>query len=63
MKMCTADPRSTGQLFELASNPATVMPSASDTTCMIQSTDLPSGALYNYEAYTVSTVDGLKGQP
>jgi hypothetical protein len=67
MKMCTADPRLAGQDFQLAVNPATVMPSGTNadgvahTTCMIQSTDLPSGATYNYEAYTVSIVDGLKG--
>jgi len=60
MKMCTGDPRTSGQEFGLAVNPATVMPSG-ETTCMIQSTDFPSGATYNYEAYTASVVDGLKG--
>lgn len=67
MKMCTADPRLAGEDFQLAVNPATVMPPGTNadgvahTTCMIQSTDLSSGATYNYEAYTVSIVDGLKG--
>jgi hypothetical protein len=59
MKMCTSDPRS-GE-FGLAVNPATVMPSG-ETTCEIRSTDLPSGDPYNYEAYTVTIVDGLKGR-
>jgi hypothetical protein len=68
MKMCTEDPRTTpGEGFELAEDPANVMPSGTtayggpETTCMIQSTDFPSGNVpYNYEAYLATIVDGIK---
>ncbi len=67
MKMCTADPRATGEEFALGEDPTNVMPpgmtayGGPETTCMIQSTDFPSGNLpYNYEAYIATIVDGIK---
>jgi hypothetical protein len=64
MKMCDSDPRVGDSGFVLDENPASVMPGApgEHTTCMIVSTDFPSGNPYNYEAYTVTIVDGLKGR-
>ncbi len=66
MKMCTADPRTPGEEFKLGQSPANVMPpgmtayGGPETTCMIQSTDFPSGNTYNYEAYIATIVDGIK---
>ena len=61
MKMCLKDPRVSNDDFALAEDPSlpAVMPS-DETSCMIQSTDFPSGNTYNYEAYIASAVDGIK---